>query len=229
MPEEEIELSTSNEKGWLGKIKDSTYQNWQTILVALIVLIVGISAYNYNQNTGADSTETTKQEEAAKTEEVKTEEAKTAEVAATANTEENAEATDQAAATQEQTPAVTTPTTNNAAAKQTEETKTPETNTNTTNAVESTGESYKVVAVKGEGITHLARKALNQYLSENNDSTLTASHKVYVEDYLKNKIGSQGIGIGHTETISKVSIEGAIAASKKLSQSQLDNLKKYTS
>lgn len=227
MPEEEIELSTSNEKGWLGKIKNSTYQNWQTILVALIVLIVGVSAYNYNQKTGTDSTDTTKQEEAAKTEEAKTEEAKTEEAATTENKEENAEATDQAATTQEQTPAVTTPTTDNAA-KQTEETKTPETNTNTTNAVESTGKDYKVVAVKGEGITHLARKALNQYLSENNDGTLTASHKVYIEDYLKHKIGSQGIGIGHTETISKVSIEGAIAASKKLSQSQLDNLKKYT-
>lgn len=227
MPEEEIELSTSNEKGWLGKIKNSTYQNWQTILVALIVLIVGVSAYNYNQKTGTDSTDTTKQEEAAKTEEAKTEEAKTEEAATTENKEENAEATDQVAATQEQTPAVTTPATDTAA-QQTKETKTPETNTNTTNAVESTGKDYKVVAVKGEGITHLARKALNQYLSENNDGTLTASHKVYIEDYLKHKIGSQGIGIGHTETISKVSIEGAIAASKKLSQSQLDNLKKYT-
>jgi len=227
VPEEEIELSTSNEKGWLGKIKNSTYQNWQTILVALIVLIVGVSAYNYNQKTGTDSTDTTKQEEAAKTEEAKTEEAKTEEAATTENKEENAEATDQATATQEQTPAVTTPATDTTA-QQTKETKTPETNTNTTNAVESTGKDYKVVAVKGEGITHLARKALNQYLSENNDGTLTASHKVYIEDYLKHKIGSQGIGIGHTETISKVSIEGAIAASKKLSQSQLDNLKKYT-
>jgi len=225
VPEEEIESSTSDEKGWLGKIKDSIYQNWQTILVALIVLIVGISAYNYNENTGTNSTETANQEEAADTEGETTEEANAGEE--TESPEESVEAEDQVVAEQEQTQETTTQTTEETA-QQTEETKIEETNTNTTNAVENIDEGYKVVAVKGEGITHLTRKALNQYLSENNDSELTASHKVYIEDYLQNRIGSQGIEIGHAEDISKASIEEAIAASKGLSQSSLDNLKKYT-
>ena len=217
MPEEEIESSTSEEKGWLGKIKDSVYQNWQTILVALIVLIVGISAYNYNQKTGTNSPETASQ----------TENADQTAATPTTDQEQTTEEKDQAAAAQAQTPAVATPTTDTTQ-QPVQETKTPETNTNTTNTVESNGESYTVVAEKGEGITQLARKALEKYLSENSDSEVTALHKIYIEDYLQNRIGTQGIGIGHTETISKASIQGAIAASKKLSQNSLNNLKKYS-
>ena len=223
MPEEEIELSASEEKGWLGKIKDSVYQNWQTILVALIVLIVGISAYNYNEKTGANPAGNTSQEQQG---------TKTDAAATTENKEETAEAKDQAAAeqvqttdnAQQQTQEPTAQTDSNAA-QQTQETKIEETKTNT---VESNGEGYKVVAEKGDGITHLARKALEQYLSENNDSEVTALHKIYIEDYLQNRIGNQEIKIGHTETISKVSIQEAVAASKKLSQKSLDNLKKYS-
>ena len=219
MPEEEIELSASEEKGWLGKIKDSVYQNWQTILVALIVLIAGISAYNYNEKTGANPAGNVNQEQQG---------AKTDAAATTENKEETAEAKDQAAAatdnTEQQTQETATQTDSNVA-QQTQETKIEETKTNT---VESNGEGYKVVAEKGDGITHLARKALAQYLSENNDSEITALHKIYIEDYLQNGIGNQVIEIGHAETISKASIQEAVAASKKLSQNSLDNLKKYS-
>jgi hypothetical protein len=217
VPEEEIESSTTEEKGWLGKIKDSTYQNWQTILVALIVLIVGISAYNYNQKTGTSSPETANQ----------TENADQTTAAKTADQEQAAEENDQVAAEQAKTEAVTPPTTDTTQ-QPTQETKTPETNTNTTNTTESNGEDYKVVAEKGDGITRLARKALEKYLSENSDSEVTALHKIYIEDYLQNRIGSQEIGIGHTENISKASIQEAIVASKKLSQNSLNNLKKYS-
>lgn len=210
MPEEEIDLSASEEKGWLGKIKDSIYQNWQTLLVALIVLIVGISAYNYNNTkTGTESAEQATQEENADQQDTDN----------AANQEEYVEEKDQEAA-QEQQQETNAPATN----EQPQETKTAETNTNT---VENNGDGYTVAAEKGEGITHLARKALNKYLSENEDSEITALHKIYIEDYLQNRIGSQGIEIGHEETFAKQTIQEAIAASKKLSQAQLDNLKKY--
>lgn len=210
MPEEEIDLSTSEEKGWLGKIKDSIYQNWQTLLVALIVLIVGISAYNYNNDkTGTDSTDQAVQEENADQQETED---------TAKEQEEYVEEKDQEAA-QEQQQETAAPT-----ATEQQETKTAEIETNT---VENNGDGYTVTADKGEGITHLARKALDKYLSENDDSEITALHKIYIEDYLQNRIGSQGIEIGHEETITKKSIEEAIAASKKLSQVQLDNLKKY--
>ncbi len=213
MPEEEIELPTSDEKGWLGKIKESIYQNWQTILVALIVLIVGISAYNYNEQTGANAPAASEEENVQGTD---AEEADNQEAAATENQEENAEQADREAAEQADTAAASQPA---------EETKTEETNTN---KAESNGDGYKVTAEKGEGLTHLARKAIAQYLSENSDSEVTALHKIYIEDYLQNRIGNQGIEVGHTETISKASIQEAVTASKKLSQASLDNLKKYS-
>lgn len=220
MPEE-IEPSTSEEKGWLGKIKDSIYQNWQTILVALIVLIVGISAYNYNSKNAAQPNDDTKQEESAQ----KTDDANS-QTASTENKEEYVEEKDQESAqqTQDQQAATDTKADDNSA-QQNQETKTPETNTNT---VESSGDAYKVIAEKGEGITHLARKAIEKYLSENNDSELTAAHRIYIEDYVQNRIGNEKIEIGHEETISKKTIEEAVSASKKLSPKSLDNLKKYT-
>ena len=58
MQENEIDVIDVQEKGLVGKIKDWSYENWQTILIILIVLIVGVSAYNYNQqgeNTGDSS------------------------------------------------------------------------------------------------------------------------------------------------------------------------------
>jgi len=221
VPEEEIELPASDEKGWLGKIKESIYQNWQTILVALIVLIVGISAYNYNEKTGTDSSAMINQEENA--EEANAEESNTEETATAENQEENAEEADQKASQPENQENAAQAETNTE--QQTGETKTQEINTNT---VESNDNGYKVTTEKGEGITHLARKALAKYLSENRDDEVTALHKIYIEDYLQNRIGNQGIEVGHVETFSKASIQEAIAASKKLSQASLDNLKKYS-
>jgi len=215
--QEEINLSTE-EKGWLGKIKDSVYENWQTILVALIVLIVGISAYNYNSNTTSNTSGTAVEEKG----EEQTDENVASEE--TADQEAATEAKDQeTAAEQDQT--------NNEAATnaatETNKENTAEAAQNT-NAVAIEGESYKVTAVRGDGLTHLARKALNKYLEENSDDQLTAEHKVYIEDYLQNRAGSGQIEIGHEESFSKSQIETAIANSKKLSQKSLDNLKKYT-
>lgn len=209
--QEEIEISASEEKGWLGKIKDTIYENWQTLLVALIVLIVGVSAYNYNTKTGATSAPAAQENSA---------EEPAADNAA-ADQEQYVEEKDQeAAAAQDQTATDTTASTEEAKA----ETKTEEQNTNT---VENSGDGYKVLAEKGDGITHLARKAIVAYLSENADSEVTALHKIYAEDYLQNRVGSQRIEVGHEETFTKASIEEAIGAAKQLSEKSLDNLKKY--
>ena len=54
MQETELEAINDNKEGWLEKIKGWSYENWQTILVILIVLIVGISAYNYNQKSNGN-------------------------------------------------------------------------------------------------------------------------------------------------------------------------------
>lgn len=93
---------------------------------------------------------------------------------------------------------------------------------------EQKGKIYKTTAKKGEGITHLARRALRRYLSEHkNAPDLTPEHKIYVEDYLQNRKGTYGLEPGDQLTFSADQISEAISASQNLTQSQLDNLTQY--
>ena len=79
----------------------------------------------------------------------------------------------------------------------------------------------------GEGITHLARRALKNY-TENNSENLTNEHKIYVEDYLKDSIGSRPLEVGEEITFSEDLIKEAIDASLELTPEQLNNLEKYS-
>jgi predicted negative regulator of RcsB-dependent stress response len=92
---------------------------------------------------------------------------------------------------------------------------------------QETENSFVETAGKGDGTIRLARKALANYLEKNPDSALTAEHKIFIEDYLSKKIGSQRLGIGESKEFNKDMISQAIGASKNLSQSQLNNLHKY--
>lgn len=92
-----------------------------------------------------------------------------------------------------------------------------------------TDTAFVETAVRGQGLTHLARSATANYLDKNPDSALTAEHKIYIEDYLRKNVGHQGgVHIGTSVEFSKSLIEGAIAKSKTLSDSQLKNLKQYS-
>lgn len=85
-------------------------------------------------------------------------------------------------------------------------------------------------ATRGEGLTHLARKAAANYLEKNADSSLTAEHRIYIEDYLRKKVGhAGGVKIGTSVEFSKDLIRDAIAQSKTLNERQLKNLEKYSS
>jgi len=92
-----------------------------------------------------------------------------------------------------------------------------------------TEKSFIETAQKGEGVTHLARRALSDYLEKNADSELTAEHKIYIEDYLRKKVSfNQRVLVGTTVEFSKDLIKEAITESKKLDAAQLENLHKYT-
>ena len=93
---------------------------------------------------------------------------------------------------------------------------------------ETTG-SFVETAVKGNGTTHLARRALADYLEKNPDSALTKEHKIYIEDYLRKNIGRHGnVAVGTQIEFSKDLIQRSIEQSKKLSDNQLKNLQKYS-
>ena len=92
---------------------------------------------------------------------------------------------------------------------------------------QETGQAFIETAVKGDGLTTLARRALANYLEKNPDSTLTAEHKIYIEDYLRKQVPSRRVFIGTSVEFSKSSIQDAITKSKTLNESQLKNLHKY--
>lgn len=82
-------------------------------------------------------------------------------------------------------------------------------------------------AAKGEGVTHLARRALKDYL-EDYPQELTNEHKIYIEDYLKDEIGSQPLEIDEEIVFSENLIKEAIDASLQLTPEQLKILEKYS-
>jgi len=219
--ESEIETANFDKKGWLGKIKDWSYENWQTILVVLIVLIVGMSAYNYNQQNNSSNenqssvaiidnneSETVDENEVNKKNNIDQEE----------NIEEASEADieneDQIKAAEED--------------NKTEVVEDREENSSVISSSDNSGKIYTVYANRGEGITHLARRALNEYLQETGEeSELTEEHEIYIEDYLQNRTGAESIEVNHQEVFSGNLIEEAISSAKQLTPKSLDNLKRY--
>jgi len=82
-------------------------------------------------------------------------------------------------------------------------------------------------AIKGDGVTHLSRRVLGNYLKDN-PQELTNEHKIYIEDYLKDNIGSKPLEIGDEISFSEDLIQQAINASLELTPEQLKNLEKYS-
>lgn len=92
-----------------------------------------------------------------------------------------------------------------------------------------TESSFVEQAERGNGTTHLARRALAHSLEKNLDSSLTAEHKIYIEDYLRKNVAHQGgVQPGTSIEFSKTLISQAIEKSKTLNDKQLQNLKKYS-
>ena len=93
---------------------------------------------------------------------------------------------------------------------------------------QETENSFIEFAARGEGRTHLARRALANYLEKNSDSSLSPEHKIYIEDYLRKHAGGKGSLLkGSSVEFSKSLIQDAISKSKNLNQNQLKNLHKY--
>ena len=224
--ESEIEITSTDTKGWFEKTKSWSYENWQTILVILIVLIVGVSAYNYNQQNNDDlnpavivddsesdnnefDDETNEDSQESKIEETSSEiEETSTEVIEESKDQEEAEKEDNKVILNEETDK-----------KEIEE---------GFSSLDDSGKTYTITASTGEGITHLARRALKMYTEETSDeSALTEEQKVYAEDYIQNRVGNEKIDTGHQETFSESLIKDAISNANDLSEESLKNLTKY--
>jgi len=95
-------------------------------------------------------------------------------------------------------------------------------------ASQETGSSFVQTASKGDSNTTLARRSLANYLEKNPDASLTAEHKIYIEDFLRRQVKDGRLKIGDTREFSKDAIANAIEKSKSLNEKQLKNLEKYS-
>jgi hypothetical protein len=98
-----------------------------------------------------------------------------------------------------------------------------------TESSKETETAFVEFAQRGDGMTHLARRAIADYLEKNPDSSLTVEHKVYVEDYLrKHSVRPKNYTVGSSVEFSKDLIKQSLEQSKTLNEKQLKNLQKYS-
>ncbi len=100
--------------------------------------------------------------------------------------------------------------------------------TTPTETSKETDSSFLETARKGDSVTKLARRALANYLEKNPDTSLTAEHKIYIEDFLRRQVKNGTLRVGESREFSKDAIAKAIEKSKTLNERQLKNLEKYS-
>ncbi len=95
--------------------------------------------------------------------------------------------------------------------------------------IESKGRSYEETAKRGEGITHLARRAVRRYLEENPiNFDLTPGQRIFIEDYVQNYIGDRGLYLGEKISISEDLIVQGINSAQELCEVGLRNLENFS-
>lgn len=198
-----------NKEPTSGTIQEWIKDNLRIIISVIIVVAIAGGIYSYSKRSqppvGEELAVTEEAEEEAIEEEMTNEEAIEVEEeeTAAATEEEQEMTTEEVGETQEQITAAAT-------SKETEG-------------------SFIETAGRGDGTTHLARRALANYLEKNPDSELTAEHKIYIEDYLrKNAEFHDRVFVGTSVEFNKDLITEAISKSKELNENQLKNLEKYS-
>lgn len=200
-----------------GKTKNWLQDNIRIILSVLIVVAIAAGIYSYSKRT-----EPTMEEEVAISETTEEEMLAEEEVPVTIIGEEEAKIEEEIAPEEVKTEVAEV---EKEVVVPAEEQKTEV----ATGISEESNESFIETATVGDSRTTLARKALRNYLEKNNDSSLTAEHKVYIEDYLrKNVAPTVSVKSGDKMSFSKNLIKDSIEKAKTLSEAQLKNLEKYS-
>jgi cytoskeletal protein RodZ len=184
-------------------MKQWLQDNLRIIVSAFIVIVIAAGIYSYSsrtENSAVISEETTEEQSGGLLSQITGEEQ--------ASTEE-------------------TPAENQAAQEQQVETKRDE-QISPAPSSQETETSFMEKAVSGDGTTRMARRALANYLEKNPDSSLSAEHKIYIEDYLRKNIPQKRVFVGDSVEFQKNLIQDAISQSKKLNENQLRNLQKYS-
>ncbi len=233
------------EKEENGGMQSWMQDNSRIILAILIVLVIAVGIYSYSRRTEVEVAENLDEEVTSEevTEEI---EEGQEDAAAVAVIDEEAEIVKEEAEVEAEEVAVieeAEPVQEEKAPEQApEETATPEqeqaapeevkidepTEEKTVSISEETMDGFVETAAGGDSLTTLARKATRNYLEKNNDASLTAEHKIYIEDYLRRRVGFKAVHVGTKVSFSKIQIKDAIEKSKTLSEEELNYLKRYS-
>jgi len=93
----------------------------------------------------------------------------------------------------------------------------------------NTGNLIEVVVSKGQGVTHLARTALDDYLNQNPQINLLPQQKLFIENYLTTLNKNLTVTIGQKISFSKEDISKAVEKALSLNQYQIKAWDKYIS
>lgn len=89
-------------------------------------------------------------------------------------------------------------------------------------------ESFEVTAFRGDGRTHLARRAITEQLRRT-DTELSPEQRVYAEDYLQKHYAPKiKLHPGDKVSFTTDQVNEAISASQSLNSAQLQNLHQYS-
>lgn len=93
----------------------------------------------------------------------------------------------------------------------------------------SVGKIYSESAERGDGTTHLARKAIHEFVRDRGmDGTTSRAQRVYAEDALKNIYGNAWLNVGETRTFSAEELATALDNARAIDPTTLDrNLAPY--
>ena len=201
-PEEEKDESSEDGRG---KMNEWFAENLRMIVSVVIVVAIAGGIYAYSKRAQAPNVNKTASS---------TEESSEGKISVIGGDNTTTDANQQAAPTETANQQQTQPSENvqTAPSQTSQETET----------------SFVETAAKGDGSTVLARKALANYLEKNPDASLTAEHKIYIEDLLRRQVKDGKVKIGDKREFSKDSIAKAIEKSKTLNEKQLKNLQKYS-
>ncbi len=95
-------------------------------------------------------------------------------------------------------------------------------------ASERTPAGFVEKAQAGDGLTVLARRATTRWLNENSSGyAITNEHRIYIEDYIKDRLERRPVRIGQSETVLFALIKEAVESAKQLNERQLNHLSRY--
>ena len=195
----------NNETGWLQK-------NSQNLIIGVIIILLGIGIFSFYKNY-RDRQQI---------------------IDSAINSSESPAASEQVAGPGAQADAknkisIVTPATQKSEAIVNEIPQSPQIINRDEPTIKVSGQAIAVKASKGEGATHLARRALKEYIKDKGlKDALKAEQKIYIEDYLQKNSGSpKSMEIGQEISFSRDLMEEAVQNAQNLSDAQLQNLQKY--